>query len=88
VARGEIVDEAALLEALRSRRIRAAGLDVFTHEPIDPEHPFLHLDNVVATPHIAGGTAGTSRRRGQALAENVARVAHGLPPLRLITAVP
>jgi phosphoglycerate dehydrogenase-like enzyme len=88
VARGEIVDEIALLQALRSRRIRAAGLDVFASEPIDPEHPFLHLDNVIATPHIAGGTAGTSRRRGQALAENVARIAQGLPPLRVITEVP
>jgi D-3-phosphoglycerate dehydrogenase len=88
VARGEIVDETALLEALRSRRIRAAGLDVFAREPIDPEHPFLHLDNVIATPHIAGGTTGTSRRRGQALAENIARVTQGLPPLRLITDVP
>ncbi len=86
VARGEIVDEAALLEALQAGRIRGAGLDVFTDEPPDPSHPFLHMENVVATPHIAGGTRGTSQRRGKAAAENVHRVAQGLPPLYLVTA--
>jgi D-3-phosphoglycerate dehydrogenase len=85
VARGEIVDEAALLEALQAGRIRGAGLDVFTDEPPDPSHPFLHMENVVATPHIAGGTRGTSQRRGKASAENVHRVAQGLPPLYLVT---
>ncbi len=85
VARGEIVDEAALLEALQEGRIRGAGLDVFTAEPPDPNHPFLHMENVVATPHIAGGTRGTSQRRGKAAAENVHRVAQGSPPLYLVT---
>jgi phosphoglycerate dehydrogenase-like enzyme len=85
VARGEIVDEAALLDSLRGGRLRGAGLDAFTQEPLDPAHPFLHLDNVVTTPHIAGGTAETSRRRAHAAAENVARVAQGLPPLYQIT---
>lgn len=81
VARGEIVDEEALIEALRSGWIRGAGLDVFSREPLGPAHPFLHLANVVTTPHIAGGTAEVSRRRTQAAAENVLRVAQGLPPL-------
>jgi phosphoglycerate dehydrogenase-like enzyme len=85
VARGEIVDEAALLEALQTGRIRGAGLDVFTQEPPDPNHPFLHMENVVTTPHIAGATRGTSQRRGRAAAENVHRVAQGLPPLYQVT---
>jgi phosphogluconate 2-dehydrogenase len=85
VARGEIVDEEALLEALRNKRIRGAGLDVFGREPLDPAHPLLHLDNVIATPHIAGGTAETARRRTQAAADNVSRVARGLAPLYQIT---
>jgi phosphogluconate 2-dehydrogenase len=85
VARGEIVDEAALLEALRARRLRGAGLDAFAQEPLDPTHPFLHLDNVFTTPHIAGGTVETSQRRAHAAAENVVRVAQGLPPLYQVT---
>ena len=87
VARGEIADEAALLEALKSRRIRGAGLDVFAEEPLPPDHPFLHMPNVVATPHTAGQTYGTSKRRGEACAENVDRIARGLEPLHRITGV-
>ncbi len=55
-ARGPIVDESALLEALRTRRIAGAGLDVFDVEPLPPEHPLVQLDNVVLTPHCAGVT--------------------------------
>lgn len=85
VARGEIADEDALVEALRSGRIRGAGLDVYAEEPLPAGHPFLKLPNVVATPHTAGQTYGTSRRRGEACAENVDRIARGLEPLYRIT---
>ncbi len=81
VARGELVDEASLLEALRSGQIQGAGLDTFSGEPLKPDHPLLNMPNVIATPHNAGGTRGTSRRRGQSAAENVVRVAAGEPPL-------
>jgi D-3-phosphoglycerate dehydrogenase len=52
VARGPIVDEDALVDALRERRIAGAGLDVFGREPLPLDHPLLTLDNVVLTPHI------------------------------------
>ena len=51
VARGPIVDEPALIEALRAHRIAGAGLDVFEQEPVDPANPLLRMDNVIVTPH-------------------------------------
>lgn len=54
IARGPIVDEKALTEVLRERRIGGAVLDVFDHEPLPPEHPLWELDNVAITPHISG----------------------------------
>ena len=84
VARGELVDEPALIEALRSGQILGAGLDVFATEPLPADHPLLQMDNVLATPHNGGGSRGTSRRRGSAAAENLDRVARGLPPLHQV----
>jgi phosphoglycerate dehydrogenase-like enzyme len=55
IARGELIDDAALLDALRQRRIRGAALDVFAEEPLPPDSPLWDLDNVILTPHIAGG---------------------------------
>ena len=87
VARGQIVEEEALVAALRSGRIKGAAVDVYAQEPMDPAHPLLHLDNVLTTPHVAGFTDGTWQRRSEAAAENVVRVAEGRPPLNLVTAV-
>lgn len=81
VARGGLIDQAALFEALKLGRIGGAGLDVFESEPIDPNHPLLLLPNVVVTPHTAGSTNGTSRRRAQFAAANLDRLAQGLEPL-------
>ena len=81
VARGALMDEEALYQALKNGRLAGAGLDVFAHEPMDPNLPILNLPQVIATPHIAGATDGTSRRRAACVAENVDRIAAGLEPL-------
>ena len=85
VARGALVDEAALIEVLSERRIAGAGLDVFGQEPPDLDSVIFSLPNVIATPHISGATDGTSRKRAGAAAENVDRIAAGLEPLYLIS---
>ena len=70
IARGWLVDEAALVRALREGRLGAAGLDVFENEPQVPD-ALLGLDNVVLTPHIASNTEETMRAMGQCVLDNV-----------------
>jgi D-3-phosphoglycerate dehydrogenase len=78
-ARGAIVDERALVEALSERRLAGAGLDVFEQEPLPAGHPLMVLDNVVLTPHC-GGVAPEVLEAGLQLAvENVARFLAGKP---------
>jgi len=72
VARGTVVDEGALLEALAQRRIAGAGLDVFEHEPKVPE-AFFALDNVVLLPHVASGTTETRQAMADLVFENLRR---------------
>jgi D-3-phosphoglycerate dehydrogenase len=81
IARGPIVDQAALLAALSSGRLAGAGLDVVEEEPIDPVDPLLAMENVVVTPHIAGDSDEVHRRLAAAVAENIRRVVAGQPPL-------
>lgn len=69
-ARGGIVDEAALAEALANRRIRAAGLDVFEDEPPTADSPLLKLDNLLLSPHIAGLTEECAIRMAEVSARN------------------
>jgi D-3-phosphoglycerate dehydrogenase / 2-oxoglutarate reductase len=80
VARGALVDEVALCAALESGRLAGAGIDVFETEPPDPGAKLLRLPNVVATPHTAGNSDGTLRRRAEFCAHNIDRVACGLEP--------
>jgi phosphoglycerate dehydrogenase-like enzyme len=81
IARGPIVDQAALLAALTSGRLAGAGLDVVEEEPIDPADPLLAMENVVVTPHIAGDSDEVHRRLAAAVAENIRRVVAGQAPL-------
>jgi phosphoglycerate dehydrogenase-like enzyme len=81
VARGALVDQAALYRSLAEGRLAGAGLDVFETEPPNPSDPIFQLPNVIATPHVSGATDGTSRRRGECAATNIDRVSQGLEPL-------
>lgn len=76
-ARGPLVNEQGLLEALRSGHLRAAGLDVFGEEPVRPEHPLLALPNVVASPHLAWLTPETIERSLGAALKNARRLERG-----------
>ncbi|MFI5664174.1 2-hydroxyacid dehydrogenase [Streptomyces sp. NPDC051684] len=76
-ARGGLVDEPALVDALRGGRLGAAGLDVFAQEPVDPDNPLLALPNVVVTPHLAWLTAETLERCVAIAADNARRLASG-----------
>ena len=69
-ARGELIDEAALAEALRSGHLGGAGLDVFTVEPLR-DSPLMEFQNVIATPHVAGSTAEAQEEVGVQIAQQV-----------------
>ena len=83
-ARGPVVDELALHEALISGGIAAAGLDVFDQEPPDADNPLLALDNVILTAHMAGPTQESNQARVRNAFDNVQRVARGEEPLWVI----
>lgn len=76
-ARGGLVDEVALFEALSDGRLSAAGLDVFRDEPVDPANPLLTLDNVVVAPHVAWLTGGTLDASIVVAVENCRRLRDG-----------
>jgi len=76
-ARGGLVDELGLLEALRDGHLSAAGLDVFANEPLDRNHPLVGMENVVLSPHLAWLTQETLERSIAAALENVRRLREG-----------
>ncbi len=79
VGRGPVIDEAALLRALTTKRIKGAGLDVFEHEPLPPGHPFYKLENVLLSPHCADHTADWQDQAMQFFLAQYARFARGEP---------
>lgn len=85
-ARGGVVDEGALYEALRSGQLRAAAFDVFGQEPLSPDNRLLSLETFIATPHYAGSTHDALRRVGVAVAREVAgQLLHsGNPAYRVV----
>ena len=80
VGRGAVVQEQALIEALRGKRIAGAMLDVYEHYRLEPGHPFFSLDNLVLTPHLAGMTRESRARMGVAAAEEMLRMLAGERP--------
>jgi len=79
VARGEVVDDAALVDALRANRIAGAALDVFDPEPLPGNHPFWTLQNLVLTPHISGYTPRYFELAMELFEDNLARYREGRP---------
>jgi phosphoglycerate dehydrogenase-like enzyme len=79
LARGTVVDEAALAEACRSRRIAGAALDVFETEPLPAESELWAMDNVIVSPHMSGDFVGHNLRMAQAFIENLQRYRSGEP---------
>jgi phosphoglycerate dehydrogenase-like enzyme len=82
--RGRVVDEAALIEALREGTIAGAGLDVYTYEPLPDESPLCTLDNVIMTPHIGGGTGTTEALELMETLSEVESILAGNAPENLI----
>jgi phosphoglycerate dehydrogenase-like enzyme len=78
-ARGGLVDETALCDAIESGHLRGAGLDVFPAEPVEAESPLLRLPNVIVTPHLAWFTRETLSRSLGVFAENCQRLRDGQP---------
>ncbi|WP_370150022.1 2-hydroxyacid dehydrogenase [Exiguobacterium profundum] len=85
VARGEIIDEQALYEALKSKKIWGAGLDVFTKEPIDLDHPLLTLPNVTTLPHIGSASIRTRLAMMALNRDAIANVLEGKEPKNRLT---
>lgn len=81
VARGGLVDEAALLSALESGQVGGAGLDVFGREPADPQSPLVRHPRVIATPHVGWHTGFMFRQTSEVFAANLRRYGSGEQPL-------
>ncbi|WP_254902222.1 2-hydroxyacid dehydrogenase [Mycobacterium simiae] len=84
-SRGAIINEPALVAALRDGRLAAAGLDVFEDEPVAPDNPLFELDNAVLTPHVTWYTADTMRRYLIEAVQNCRRLRDGEPLAHLVT---
>jgi len=84
IARGKVVDESALINALENGVIKAAGLDVFEQEPLSASSPLPHMLNVVALPHIGSATHETREAMTQRAVDNIRLALQGKPPISLV----
>jgi len=87
MARGSVVDEPALIQALQQKRIMAAGLDVFAKEPDVPQE-LISMDNVVLFPHLGSASVYTREKMDQLMVDNIAAWAAGKPPLTPVAETP
>lgn len=87
-SRGKTVDEAALVEALRTKKIHGAAIDVYQKEPAGPDHPLLQLPNVVTTPHIGSATFETEQKIAELAVKNLLAGLSGERPVNLINPEP
>jgi glyoxylate reductase len=87
VARGPVVDTPALTEALATRRIYAAAVDVTDPEPLPRDHPLLRLDNLTITPHLGSATEQTRQRMAEISVENLLAGLQGRPLRHAVTPV-
>lgn len=87
MARGSVVDEPALIRALKDRRIMAAGLDVFVSEPVVPPE-LIAMDNVVLLPHVGSGSVHTREKMDELVVDNILAWAAGKPPLTPVPETP
>jgi D-3-phosphoglycerate dehydrogenase len=76
-SRGKLIDEPALIAALKEGRIAGAGLDVFAQEPPDPKNPLFSMPNVICTPHIASSTTGAAKQMGIICSHNILHYLRG-----------
>jgi phosphoglycerate dehydrogenase-like enzyme len=84
IGRGGVIDENALIEALKAGTIAGAGLDVFEQEPLPKESPLWDLENVILTPHMSGGNRGYMDRACELFADNLKLFTAGKPLLNLV----
>lgn len=84
IARGPIINQAALTSALQGGRIAGAGLDVFEHEPVDPDDPLLALDNVILAPHAICWTDECFRGNGESACRSLLDTAAGRVPVNVV----
>ena len=83
-ARGPIIDEPALIEALKSGQIRGAGLDVLEQEPPEQDNPLLNMENVVVTPHVASATTRMRPEPRRRVGREVSLVLRGKWPMSCV----
>jgi phosphoglycerate dehydrogenase-like enzyme len=88
VARGDVVDEDAMITALQNGKLAGAALDVFCQEPLSPDSPLLRLDNVILTPHVGSGTVDSLRSKARGWFANFERITRGEKPENLVFDMP
>jgi phosphoglycerate dehydrogenase-like enzyme len=84
LGRGEVIDESALIDALKAGKIGGAGLDVFEKEPLPKESPIWDLENVILTPHMSGANRGYMDKACALFADNLRRFSAGQPLLNVV----